>query len=72
MTLDYIQAQLEVKQLSVECDRLKGEIWSRTAQLEGELKTREEQHSKEVDDLTAKVREQEAHANGEILSAWQL
>ena len=38
---------------------------SKTAQLEGELKTGEEQHLKEVDDLTAKVREQEARAQGE-------
>lgn len=53
-----------MKQLSTECDRLREEGGSRAAQLERELKTREEQYSTEVVSLTAKVREQEAHAEG--------
>lgn len=58
------QAQFEVKQLSSECGRLREEGEARTAQLENELRTREEQHSSELDSLSAKCRELEAHCEG--------
>ena len=58
----FVQAQVEVKQLTAECRRLREEGESRTAQLESELRTREEHHSKEVESLSAKLRELEEHS----------
>ena len=59
-----LQAQLEVKQLSAECHKLKEEGERRAAELERELRSREQQYSKERDSLTAKVREQVACVQG--------
>ena len=53
-----------MKQLSAECHRLREEGEGRAADLERELRTREEHHHKELDRLTAKSGEQEAHAEG--------
>ena len=59
-----LQAQLEVKQLSAECHRLKEEGERRATELERELRSREQLHSRERDSLTAKVREQETCVQG--------
>ena len=59
-----LQAQLEVKQLSTECHRLKEEGERRAAELERELRSREQLHSREKDSFTAKAREQEACIQG--------
>ena len=64
--LFYLQAQLEVKQLSTECHRLKEEGERRAAELERELRSREQLHSREKDSFTAKAREQEAYAQGKL------
>jgi hypothetical protein len=55
---------LEVKQLSTECHRLKEEGERRASELERELRSREQLHSRERDSFTAKVREQEACIQG--------
>ena len=55
-----LQAQLEVKQLSAECHRLKEEGERRANELERELRSSEQLHSRERDSFTVKVREQEA------------
>lgn len=53
-----------MKELTIECQRLKEEGVASRTQLERELRTREEQHLKEVESLSAKVREQAAHIEG--------
>ena len=57
-----------MKQLSTECLRLKEESVARTTQLEREMRTREEQHLKEVESLSGKHKEQEAHVEGRIVN----
>ena len=57
---------MEVKQLSAECHMLKEEGEKRAAELERELRNREQQYSRERDNLTAKVREQEACVQGNL------
>ena len=53
-----------MKQLSAECHRLREEGERRAAELERELRSREQLYSKERNSLTAKVREQEACVQG--------
>ena len=40
----------------------------RTTQLEREMRTREEQHLMEVESLSGKLKEQEAHVEGRIVN----
>ena len=60
----FVQAQSEVKQLSTECLMLREEGAARTEQLEREGRMKEEQHLKQVESLSAKLKAQEEHIDG--------